>query len=100
MIKSILRILTFLLVVAIFGMQADGAEVDKNAPAHPEVPRITGYEAKKLYDQGKLILANAHESGAPFEKTRLIGAISMPNGEVQHTNPQLPKDLIVAFYCM
>lgn len=100
MIKIVPWILTFLIVIAICGLQAEGAEVNKDAPVNPEVPRITAYEAKKLYDQGKLILANAHESGAPFEKTRLIGAISMPNGEVQSTNPQLPKDLIVAFYCV
>lgn len=98
--KMVLRVVTVFLAIAVIGLRAEGANINEAPPVNPEIPRITAYEAKKLYDQGKLILANAHESGAEFEKTRLIGAISMPNGEVQHTNPQLPKDLIVAFYCM
>jgi len=98
MMKIVPWIFTFLLVIAICGLQAEGVEVDNDAPANPEVPRITGYEAKKLFDQGKLILANAHQAGAEFEKTRLIGAISLPAGDLKITNPPLPENLVIAFY--
>lgn len=100
MIKIMSYTLAFLLIAVVICSRAESANINEAPAVNPEVPRITAYEAKKLFDQGKLILANAHESGAEFEKTRLIGAISLPNGEVQSTNPPLPRDLIVAFYCM
>lgn len=63
-----------------------------------EVPRITAYEAKKLFDEGKLILANAHEREG-YNKGHIVGSISLPNGEVQNMDIELPRDKIIAFYC-
>lgn len=65
---------------------------------HPEVPRITAFEAKALYDQGKLILANAHERGT-YARGHIVGSFSLPNGEVQSSNIKLPTNMIIAFYC-
>ncbi|SPP99534.1 exported hypothetical protein [Candidatus Sulfobium mesophilum] len=93
-------LVTALMVVAVVCSRSEGAQIGEAPPVNPEVPRITANEARKLFGEGKLILANAHERGAEFEKTELIGAISMPNGEVQRTNPELPENVIVAFYCM
>jgi len=98
--KMVLWFVIVLLALTVISSWAEGANIGEAPPVNSEVPRITAYEAKKLFDEGKLILANAHESGAEFEKTRLIGAISLPNGEVRNTNPQLPENVIVAFYCM
>jgi hypothetical protein len=98
-----IRFLAVGLVVGVFlgvlSSQTDGAKPNEAPPVHPEIPRISAWEAKRLFTQGKLILANAQEREG-FEKSWLIGAISMPNGEVQTTNPRLPTNVIVAFYCM
>lgn len=65
---------------------------------HPEVPRITAYETTKMYKEGKLILANAHESEV-YAREHIPGSISLPNGKVQHMNIKLPPNMIIAFYC-
>ena len=70
----------------------------QNEHSNPEVPRITAYEAKKLFDQGKLILANAHEP-ENFKSNHLLGSISLPNSESYLKNIDLPTDQIIAFYC-
>ena len=70
----------------------------QKAPTHPEIPRISGKAARSLYQQGKLVLANAHERES-YEREHLIGSISLPEGEVEHMNIKLPRNLLVAFYC-
>lgn len=66
---------------------------------HPEVPRISAFEAKRLYDQGKLILADAGEPEY-YAKRHLIGAISLPYVKVRDmNNVTLPSNFIIAFYC-
>lgn len=65
---------------------------------HPEIPRITAFSAKALFDRGKLILANAHESDG-YARKHIIGSISLPNGKVQHMEIRLPRHVIIAFYC-
>jgi hypothetical protein len=42
---------------------------------HPEVPRITAFEAMEIYKQGKLILVNAHESDV-FTRKHIVGSLS------------------------
>ena len=88
---------TFLLTMAICGLQAEGAEVNKDALSNPELPRMTGYEAKKLYDQGKLILVNAQESGAS-ERNHILGAIVLPSDRPL-TNVKFPMDIFIGVYC-
>lgn len=65
---------------------------------HPEVPRISALETRKLFLKGKLILANAHESGN-FEKKHILGSIPIPNDQVGKVDFDIPNDVIVAFYC-
>ena len=65
---------------------------------HPEVPRITAFEAMELYKQGKLILANAHESES-FKYKHILGSISLPNDKSKNMNVKLPRNIIIAFYC-
>lgn len=66
---------------------------------YPEVPRITAFEAKELYDQGKLILANAHNS-EEFARKHIVGSISFPNDKPEFVkNIKLPPNFIIAFYC-
>ena len=70
-----------------------GEQVD-----HPEVPRISAFEAKKLFDQGKLILANAH-AREKYNQKHILGSILLSVDEVKNMNFELPKDKIIAFYC-
>jgi len=65
---------------------------------YPEVPRISGYEAKKIFEQGKLLLVNAH-TPETFRRGHIIGSINIPGDAVRSMNVNLPKDIIVAFYC-
>ncbi|OGW40206.1 MAG: hypothetical protein A2Y97_13730 [Nitrospirae bacterium RBG_13_39_12] len=65
---------------------------------HPEVPRINAFVAKKLFDQGKLILANAMES-ANFRGDHLLGSISIAADELHKWDNRLPHGVIIAFYC-
>ena len=65
---------------------------------HPEVPRINAFVAKKLFDQGKLILANAMES-ANFRGDHLVGSISIAADELYKWDNRLPQGVIIAFYC-
>jgi uncharacterized protein (DUF2252 family) len=69
----------------------------QNEHSKPEVPRITAYEAKKLFDEGKVILAMAHER-KHYDSKHLIGSISLPNTPALK-NVDLPKNQIIAFYC-
>lgn len=95
------RYIFILLIMFFFALAEDGnTQVVKPGERldHPEVPRINAYEAKKLFDQAKLILANAHDRDV-FERKHLLGSISLPSGEVKNMNITLPKDQIIAFYC-
>lgn len=65
---------------------------------HPEVPRISASETRKLFLKGNLILANAHSSGN-FERKHIIGSIPIPNDRVGVEDFSIPDDIIVAFYC-
>jgi hypothetical protein len=67
-----------------------------SAPVHPEIPRINAFVAKKLFDQGKLILANAMGSDN-YEADHLVGSIHLETN--QHKWTVLPVDIIVAIYC-
>lgn len=94
--------LPLIVIIALFFLFGKDGNAQVAKPGdrldHPEVPRINAYEAKKLFDQGKLILANAHDRDV-FERKHLLGSISLPNGEVENMNVTLPKDQIIAFYC-
>ncbi len=72
--------------------------VEPKRQDHPQVPRITASETTKMYKEGKLILANAHESEV-YAKEHIPGSISLPNGKVQHMDIKLPPNMIIAFYC-
>jgi hypothetical protein len=70
-----------------------------SALVHPEVPRINAFVAKKLFDQEKLILANAMESNN-FKGDHLVGSISIAADELLNKwGNGLPQGVIIAFYC-
>lgn len=94
----VISLMMFLIGPAVGQGQPNYQPIRPSQHDHPEVPRITAFEAKELYNQGKLILANAHER-AGYEHKHIIGSISLPNGEVQNRNIKLPTNFIFAFYC-
>lgn len=101
MVEKVIQIISISVLSLFFSIVVNAEQLTqspKQEHSYPEVPRITAYEAKKLFDQAKLILANAHERGT-FNRKHIMGSISLPNGEVQNMNIDLPKDQIVAFYC-
>ncbi len=94
-----MRLLLFAAVMAfsIIVYATEGA----NAAEHvnPEIPRISAYEVRKLYDQGKLLLVNTQDADG-IRKSMLIGAIAAPDGLIDGAPISIPDDMIVAFYCM
>jgi hypothetical protein len=93
-----ISLMMFLIGHAVGQGQPNYQPITPSQHDHPEVPRITAFEAKALYDQGKLILANAHERGT-YARGHIVGSFSLPNGEVQSSNIKLPTNMIIAFYC-
>jgi hypothetical protein len=103
MLRKMVQLISFSLIFFLIGGTAiygqSNSQPIKPSPHHnPEVPRITAFEAMELYKQGKLILANGHESGT-YARGHIVGDISLPNGKVQYMNIKLPKNFIIAFYC-
>jgi hypothetical protein len=97
--KFFIIILSVLLIGVVVGYgQQNYQPIKPSHYEHPEVPRITAFEAMDLYKQGRLLLANAHESES-FKHKHILGSISLPNGEVQNKNIKLPQNFIIAFYC-
>ena len=81
------------------GQEERPAANQKELHTHSEIPRISGYEAKRLFDQGKLLLVNTQDE-AGIKKTMLIGAIAAPEGLIHGSLIDVPDDMIVAFYCV
>jgi hypothetical protein len=97
--KFFVIIISILLIgVTVAYGQQNYQPIKPSIHGHPEVPRITAFEAMEFYKQGKLILANAHERGT-YARGHIVGSFNLPNGEVQNKNISLPTNLIVAFYC-
>ncbi|OGW53818.1 MAG: hypothetical protein A2Y81_04435 [Nitrospirae bacterium RBG_13_43_8] len=100
MSKKIIQLLLICLIICVIGPLVRADELleygyyvgDKHI--YPEVPRISAFEAKKLYDQGKLILINPMA-----EHKRLLGAINISIDKIKNTDMTLPHNVIVAFYC-
>ena len=103
MIAKMIPILSlFLFISLIFSASSEGQQnyqlPKPSRHDHPEIPRINSFEAMEIYKQGKLILANAHESD-DFARKHIVGSVSLPNGKVQGMNIKLPSNFIIAFYC-
>lgn len=102
MVERVIQIISISVLSLFFSIAVSAEQVTQfpkrdEMHSHPEVPRITAYEAKKLFDQGKLILAMAHER-KHYDSKHLLGSISLPNtGALK--NIDLPRDQIIAFYC-
>lgn len=77
--------------------QAFAGENPDHPYKHKEIPRISAYEVKTLYDQGKLILVNGQESTAS-ERNHILGAIALP-GDRFPSDIVLPQNMIIAIYC-
>jgi hypothetical protein len=91
-------LIIFLIGPAVGQEQLNYQPITPSRHEHPEVPRITAFEAKALYEEGKLILANAHER-VTYARGHILGDINLPNGEVQTSNIKLPTYFVIAFYC-
>ena len=81
------------------GGEAGPTTAQKEVHVNADIPRISAYEVKRLFDQGKLLLVNAQED-AGIKKSMLIGAIAAPGGLIGGSLINVPDDMIVAFYCM
>lgn len=90
--------IVFMMFLVVNGEESTPMGTKVRRHDHPEVPRISAYEAKKLFYEGKLLLANAHEPET-FNRGHIIGSINLPGDRVQSMNVNLPRDIIVAFYC-
>jgi hypothetical protein len=97
--KFFIIIFSVLLIGVVVGYgQQNYQPIKPSYHEHPEIPRMTAYEAMELYKQGKLILANAHEPEG-FARKHIIGSISLPNDKSKNMNIKLPRNMIIAFYC-
>jgi hypothetical protein len=97
--KFFVIIISILLIGVVVGYgQQNYQPLKPSIHEHPEVPRITAFEAMEFYKQGKLILANAHER-ARFAHGHIVGSVNLPADEVQSSNIKLPTNMIIAFYC-
>jgi hypothetical protein len=81
------------------GGEAGPAAKQKEVHVNADIPRISANEAKKLFDQGKLLLVNTQDADG-IKKSMLIGAIAAPGGLIGDSLINVPDDMIVAFYCM
>lgn len=93
-----------ILIVFVSASNARGGEAgqttaQKEVHVNPDIPRISAYEVKRLFDQGKLLLVNTQEADG-IKKSMLIGAIAAPDGLIGGSLINVPDDMIVAFYCM
>jgi hypothetical protein len=66
-------------------------QLNSGEHVYPEVPRIGAFEAKELFDQGKLILVDALEP-ASYKARHICGAIQV------QMDVDLPENVIIAFY--
>jgi len=100
---KMIQVIAIGLIIFLIGPAAGQGQFNyqPNKPSHhehPEVPRITALEAGAIYQQGKLILADAHEPEV-FARKHIIGSISLPSGKGENMNIKLPQNFIIAFYC-
>jgi hypothetical protein len=65
---------------------------------YPEIPRISAYKVRSLFNEGKILLVCAQEENAQ-RRNMLVGAIGAPGGFINGSLIPIPKDIIVAFYC-
>lgn len=97
MIVFCIGIIVLLSCIGVCFAQGGGTGAQGKLQDHLEVPRITAFEARKLFNQGKLILANAHSSGN-YERKHIIGSIPVPGDNLEMYG-NIPHNIIVAFYC-
>jgi hypothetical protein len=99
--KRALAVLTLLLMVLIGTIGAQetiehGYFIADAQSPHPEVPRISASETKKLFDEGKLILINTMEA-ENYAADHIIGALSLV--QLERQGASFPTNVILAFYC-
>ena len=73
---------------------------DSGAPTtRAEVPRITAEELKARLDAGEKILVVDTRNEATYRYGHMLGAISIPENEVEAHFDELPRDVDIVFYC-
>ena len=66
---------------------------------YADLPRISAFKAKKLFDEGKLILVDTNTLEARRRRGTFLGALAITLEEMQTSHMKLPEDVIVAFTC-
>ena len=65
---------------------------------YPDVPRISLADAQRELDNGQAILVDSR-SKSSYDSEHAVGAISMPEEEVDARLSELPRDKDIILYC-
>jgi hypothetical protein len=65
---------------------------------YPAVERISVKQAKELLDKGEALLYDVR-SQAAYDQSHAVGAISLPEADVDARLSELPKDKLLILYC-
>jgi 3-mercaptopyruvate sulfurtransferase SseA len=74
------------------------APLDTSALPYPDVPRIALDETQEKIAQGQAILVDVR-SKESFDKAHAVGAISIPEEEIDARLNELPRDKELILYC-
>jgi rhodanese-related sulfurtransferase len=64
-----------------------------------EVPEVTKEKLKEQIEKGADVVIVDVRSKASYDKSHLIGAISIPLEEIEKRHKELPKDKEIILYC-
>jgi rhodanese-related sulfurtransferase len=65
---------------------------------YPNVPRISLDETKSKLDNGQAVLVDVR-SKSSYDKSHAVGAISIPEQEINSRLNELPRDQEIVLYC-
>lgn len=100
----IVLVLLFYALVACSAQPSPAAEpvsTPKDLPlTEADVPRVSVEEARTALDSGAAVMVDVRDPGA-FESRHIVGAISVPLGEIERNPTVLPfeRDQWIITYC-
>ena len=65
---------------------------------YPNVPRISLDETKSKLDSGQAVLVDVRSSSS-YDNSHAVGAISIPEEEIDSRLNELPRDQEIVLYC-
>ena len=71
---------------------------DTQSIPYPDVPRMSLQEAKEGMDNGQVLLVDVR-SKASYDQSHAVGAVSIPEVEVEARLDELPRDKEIVLYC-